>query len=1027
MQKNKIWTKRLFSAGMALCMTLCAALPAGAESAGKLADAATYNNYTSTLGEADSTLYNGRVWSDKTVSTDSITFTGTVPGENGASQNVSYTYDTEENEDFLVTFSTLATSTEVTHLPKIPVDVVYVLDFSASMTWGTDATTVVDEKNSRIAALVKALNESIYQLQQDNPDNRVGVVYFNRIGNEWMGLQKLDMETPEDKDGDGIPDYFSIQSFTGTPGGDKGEATVVCNFGTAKDQTATTDSKTNIQFGLNVGMRMLTEAENTTFTPNGSNNIYTRIPNIVLMSDGAPTTISLPQTDGEWWGPLEIVMTTTGEGDNKKEFEDSYSYGDNKDPWSANGFMAMATAQYLKEKITDHYQQAAIDQDAKNQDQAQAAFYTIGFSVNQQTDGMVALANLVLNPAENWDKADSTGTMSEDNKKQLEEIRTAWGSFADGQEAEVTYRKNVKGENQKEEVESLKYQVQIPSGWTAPTQPDYVDAYYAADDADQLSEAFRTIISEITESAKAPTEVENNDPVHSGCITYTDPIGKYMEVKSIKALLYAGEDFTEYSEVTQGNVTTYTFTGTIDSEVYGQQDVSEIKITVTKNADGTETLKVEVPAAAIPLRVNEVEINEDGTVKSNTYNDAAYPLRLIYSVGRTDNADVLLACDTAYQKNHAAGDGTFYLYSNQYQGDGYIYDASRTVGDATVTFQPAENNPFYFLQEDTPLYTDENCKNRATDTLDESKDYYFQIEYYDGMEIKTASIRRSGSTLKNYTITGADGLYLQKGAPRLNNLTDLAVNKTEGGTVTDACVLATEASKDSGSWVMTSHLGNNGRVPVAPADLKTVTGQNGSDLDGQTVQPGQELTYTIAYGNSTDAAQTITITDTLPEGTAYLENSASGGGVYDAQTGTLTWTLTDVAPGTTDTVSFQVTVTDAALQPGKVENSAAITIGTNSVTTNTVTVLVKAPTPAPTETPDGGTETTTTTTTTTTATATPTPTPAATAQPTEAETTSAEVTIPQTGDSSHPEWWAGLMGISAVGFVVLLALRKKHF
>lgn len=306
MQKSKTWTKRLSSTGLALCLMLCAALPAGAESTGKLADTATYDSYTSTLGEADSTLYNGRVWSDKTVSTDEITFNGTVPGENGTSENVSYTYKTEENEDFLVTFSTLATSTEVTHLPKIPVDVVYVLDFSASMTWGTNSQAVENQSSSRIAALVKALNESIYQLQQDNPDNRVGVVYFNRIGNVWMELQKLGETKPEDTDKDGIPDYFSITKFDGTEGNDDGKATVKCNFGNAEGEEATTDSKTNIQFGLNEGMRMLVTAENTTFESDETQYTYTRIPNIVLMSDGAPTTISLPEDNTSWWGDLKI-------------------------------------------------------------------------------------------------------------------------------------------------------------------------------------------------------------------------------------------------------------------------------------------------------------------------------------------------------------------------------------------------------------------------------------------------------------------------------------------------------------------------------------------------------------------------------------------------------------------------------------------------------------------------------------------------------------------------------------------------
>lgn len=977
-----------------------------AETPTRQVDADTHNSYTTALGESGSTRYNGRVWSDKTVSEDSITFSGTVDGVN---KEYTYTVEPSQNEDFLVTFSTLATSTEVTHLPKIPVDVVYVLDFSASMTWGTSAQTVVDESSSRIAALVKALNESIYQLQQDNPENRIGVVYFNRIGNVWLDLQKLNGVKPDDNNNDGIPDYFSIQSFTGTQGQDNGEATVQCNFGTANGTTAKTDSKTNIQFGLNLGMHMLENATDTTFVSEG-NNTYTRTPNIVLMSDGAPTTISLPVDGTSWWDALD-----NNDGD-------SVGWGDNDRPWSANGFMPMITAQYLKEKITEHYQAEAAG--ASNVDQAQASFYTIGFSVNQQTEDMVSLANLVLNPTDNWSSA------SESSNNHIKEIYTAWSELFNNQSAEVRYP--TESDNDYDNG-GERLSVSTQSGWVPPESPDYVDAYYEANDAGQLADAFRQIVNEITTSAQSPTEVESSDPVHDGYITYKDPIGKYMEVKNVKGLLYAGQPFTVKSTTVSEDqkTTTYHFEGTINSQVYGQQDVSEIIVTVIKNDDGTQTLQVQVPAAAIPLRVNNVTIGEDGNIQENNYNDAAYPLRLIYSVGLVDNAETLIATDEEYLKSNAAGENAVYLYSNLYSGTPYAENTSKMRGDATVTFQPAKNSPFYFIQENTELYTDSECTQHATGTLDSTQIYYFKIQYYNEKKNETAIIARQGSTLEDYTDVDSNGwLYIKEGAPRLNNLLDLAIIKdsvTEP--VTDAYVLATEAARDeSGDWIMTSYLGNNGRLTVTPADLKTVTDESGKDLNGQTVQIGQELTYTISYGNSMDTAQTIIITDVIPVGTEYVADSAGSNSTWNEDDRTLEWTISSVAPGATGTVTFRVKVTEDAVQPGKVENSAQIVIGNNNVATNTVTVNVQVPTPVPIPTSTPTSTPVPSDTPSESGTPTPAVTPVPTAQPTAAASESASVsgTIPQTSDSINPELWTGLMAISVAGFALLLFMRKKH-
>ena len=112
------------------------------------------------------------MWVDKSVS---------------AEDSVNFGSNTVTNDsDFLVTYSALATSTSVQS--GAPVDVVFVLDLSASMCWGTQAQTVTNEEDSRIKAMVDALNESISVLAQANSENRIGVAVFNGTGRVVMPL-----------------------------------------------------------------------------------------------------------------------------------------------------------------------------------------------------------------------------------------------------------------------------------------------------------------------------------------------------------------------------------------------------------------------------------------------------------------------------------------------------------------------------------------------------------------------------------------------------------------------------------------------------------------------------------------------------------------------------------------------------------------------------------------------------------------------------------------------------------------------
>ena len=89
---------------------------------GHTADDDTQGTYTNYLNDETSgnltTEFSGRVWADKTVTTDDQTFRGDVG-----------IITVQNDSDFLVTYSALATTQSITGEAQSPVDVVFVVDF----------------------------------------------------------------------------------------------------------------------------------------------------------------------------------------------------------------------------------------------------------------------------------------------------------------------------------------------------------------------------------------------------------------------------------------------------------------------------------------------------------------------------------------------------------------------------------------------------------------------------------------------------------------------------------------------------------------------------------------------------------------------------------------------------------------------------------------------------------------------------------------------------------------------------------
>ena len=317
------------------------------------------------------------MWVDKSVSAeDEVTF---------GSHKVT------NNSDFLVTYSALATSAVT--VGQTPTDTVFILDFSTSMTWGyREDHESVAEDESRISAMITSVNHAIDTLVKANPQNRIAIAVFNGASTVLLP----DLTTGEDilqKVDDGT--YLSIYRYDYTPGEDGGRADVRCNI---NGETTLTGGGTNIQAGMFAGMKILADNRDTTAEVNGKT--VTRVPNVILMSDGAPTTFSSADDSvyiAENGGRTEGIINNGTDLDPDREVQSgswwsansgqAIGSGDNDNPDSADGFMALLTASYYKNAISDRYYGNSGDE---------ANIYTISFGTDVQTNAMVAMANLVL-------------------------------------------------------------------------------------------------------------------------------------------------------------------------------------------------------------------------------------------------------------------------------------------------------------------------------------------------------------------------------------------------------------------------------------------------------------------------------------------------------------------------------------------------------------------------------------------------------------------------------------------------------
>ena len=347
--------------------------------------------------------------------------------------------------------------------------------------------------------------------------------------------------------------------------------------------------------------------------------------------------------------------------------------------------------------------------------------------------------------------------------------------------------------------------------WNFGARATDSDFYKAASNAADLKTLFDEISQEITSSTGHPTEVQQGyDPSNSGYITFTDQLGDYMKVDSFTTIVFAKQLFKNPVKSTSGNVDTYTFSGEAGNVLYPSGNLNSIVITVTKsdNLATGDLVEVKVPASLIPLRHFQVD-ESAGT----GHVDMTFPIRVFFeSSVKKDvesalaNPDVTLA---AYVEKNTTGDGVAF-YANKWSD---VAD-----GDVAAMFTPAKSNSYYYMTEETPIYTDEACTVPAKGALSADGTYYYKRSWYEidngKATLRSGAIQFLGNIPESwlgYIGTDASGnAVFKSGTPRFTYINELRTVKGDNLTETAATVLNPVWSGSN----VACHLGNNGKLVI---------------------------------------------------------------------------------------------------------------------------------------------------------------------------------------------------------------------
>lgn len=793
----------------------------GAGTGSTVADTSTLTSWKSVFGTDDalSTKDIGRIWTDKTVSTDDVTLTGDIGN--------SVTITKETDADFLVGLSALGSAAKITGETSIPTDTMIVLDVSPKM-------------QSSVDAMLTAANAALKSLLESNPNNRVGVVTYDNTAAVILPLGT----------------YLNYSGENDTPilslSGDEITAKGVTETGPVGGSFRfDTGAYRNYQFGMYFAMQQLVNATEKQVEINGAQ--VSRTPVVIALASGEPEV-----------GSSTFISVNENQGN--RDIDPKAASYNKASAHIAQTFAALLTAGYWKDQVTQAYYGGDGDKAAR--------VYTV--AVGDLTYNSDAnLAEAALNPVA---LTESSKVGSEDtnlydaladyNNGRVT-LRRAEGRYGVSTE-DVTISK-ANNNNVTVNWDQIQYNDEFFQAENMNSEADWTELFD------------RILSEVTTQLPTAPTETEEGAPGtggESGKLIFTDKLGRFMEVTGMPTLVFAGTEHEAISSTTSGNTTTYIFEGEVTGNpVYGDADLSEIVLKVTTE-NNQQTLTWEIPASLLPLRTVDVTGTSNGGGTTYTIKEAengnAYPIRLFYSVAKDEDA-AYSEEDNDYFAQKSENGWTNY-YSNDWTGREYGDTTAVFTPAATNAFYHyTEDTLLYQLVNRNSYLSETEAENGGATfiapgqgtvtvggivyTLEpaseyvEGRAYYYAHTYYqatgsaDAAQVYTDyHMIEDGSRLNEPGVTGTtvDGnLYITEGTNKLSRVSDADSEKSDdinNSTGTATQVRHSDYSLENGAKV-TIYLGNNGKLTEA-----TPTGDLTVEV-GQTT--GQGAVFFPGMGNHT--------------------------------------------------------------------------------------------------------------------------------------------------------------------------------
>lgn len=397
--------------------------------------------------------------------------------------------------------------------------------------------------------------------------------------------------------------------------------------------------------------------------------------------------------------------------------------------------------------------------------------------------------------------------------------------------------------------------------WSFGTRAEGSDFYKSATNADELKKVFDGISKEISDAAGYPTDVTDGLEHASGYVTFTDQLGDYMQVDDFNCIVFANQVFKAKTKTTSGNTDTYVFSGTAGNVLYPAGDLSSIVIEVRRSGEGDvrtgDHVTVKIPAALIPLR--DFNVNADDNTGSVSL---TFPIRVFFGSSLKPQAAALLANPDAqmadYMKTHRDKSGNVFFLASAWSG--------KANGDAAATFTPAEENSYYYITRDTPIYEDEALTKPAEYPLVKGKTYYYERTFWNISGTSASQASRIVSfdssaveSIDGYISDTGDGhAQFSQGTPRMTYINELHNDKDSNDTGTATSFIN---PKWSGNQVFV-WLGNNGKLSLPePGSLevsKTIVVPEGFDA---AVYANQDFDFTVSIPEAKDKTVTGTVTD----------------------------------------------------------------------------------------------------------------------------------------------------------------------